>query len=483
MMYVRLSVLARSALIGFAALVMVLTAAGESRAEKLQLESAPISFPNPALAPACLIEFSYLINQSGIDFLPDSANGTEIGGIFAQVVVYDSASLPLDSISQSFNVKKSEDVDGSARIAGRLRLPLDAGRYSASLTVIDIVSKREATNFFQLPISAPPTERLSISGIELAHSITLVDANQAGQDPLVKNGRRVAPNPSGLVSAASDSLRLYVELYNLQANDSGAYRVGFRVELSEPGVEHPHILDEAFFNAPGSSIVYSRALLNKINHTSEAVLRFIVTDANAQITDTSLRRVVFVGDEPLAQAGAGSGAGKVGNPYDDTSHKTRMNIVYWLLSPHQREMLESFTLEGQRQFIERFWFDNDPDPQTVRNEFRDAAFERFTHAVDRYSHSAESADGWKSDPGRVLMQYGLPDEIIEVPAPTISNDITDYDPWERWNYESIQGGIYFIFANEHGYGDYRLRHSNAQGETFDRGVEEQINQVFRSSGG
>ena len=145
--------------------------------------------------------------------------------------------------------------------------------------------------------------------------------------------------------------------------------------------------------------------------------------------------------------------------------------------------MESLTDEGKQQFLEQFWRDNDPDIRTKRNEYRESAVERFFYANARYSSSVEKNDGWKSDPGRVLMQYGMPDEIVEVALPSIGNDITDVDPWERWNYNNIQGGIYFIFSNEQGYSSYYIKHSNAQGERFDRGIEERINELFRSTGG
>ena len=81
------------------------------------------------------------------------------------------------------------------------------------------------------------------------------------------------------------------------------------------------------------------------------------------------------------------------------------------------------------------------------------------------------------------MKYGVPDEVINMPIPSVGNDITGFGAWERWNYDRIQGGVYFIFSDENGYGYYRLEHSNAQGERFDRGIEARINTIFRASGG
>ncbi|MCH9032786.1 MAG: GWxTD domain-containing protein, partial [candidate division Zixibacteria bacterium] len=159
------------------------------------------------------------------------------------------------------------------------------------------------------------------------------------------------------------------------------------------------------------------------------------------------------------------------------------DLTYWIMRPPQRREHENLTLKGKRAFIIEFWRSRDPDLSTKENEELDDALERFTYANDKFSYSSKLRDGWKSDRGRVIMKYGVPDNVINMPMPSISNDITGFGAWERWDYDRIQGGVYFIFSDENGYGYYRLEHSNAKGERFDRQLESRINTIFRASGG
>lgn len=448
---------------------------------ELELQVVSIAFPNPELAPRNVIEFGYLFNKGGLQYLFDSATGFSLAGVYAEVILYDSANVAIDTVSQMYNVRSSGAADSSMKVANRLRLAVLPGVYRARVTVMDLVSKEEVTKILDpLPVHPVSTDQLAISGLEVAHSLTSVDPDADSNNPLIKNGRLVTPNPLALCSVNDTTLSLYAEIYNLKLDSSGRARMGIRVELAEVGQEFPYILDESFTQVSGSSVVYAKSLALDSLKPGKSMLRMIVTDANARVSDTSAR-VINVFD-PSASRPFAAATG-FGLPYDTFSHQTRMDLVYWVLSPRQRDLLESLNEYGQSQFIAQFWSDNDPEPLSDGNTFFSGVLERFEYANHKYSHLMGQRDGWNTDPGRVLLQYGMPDEIIEVPAPTISNDVTDYDAWERWNYDRIQGGIYFIFANARGYSEYLLRHSNAQGENFDRSIEAEINQVFRSSGG
>ena len=59
------------------------------------------------------------------------------------------------------------------------------------------------------------------------------------------------------------------------------------------------------------------------------------------------------------------------------------------------------------------------------------------------------------------MQYGQWDKREEVPTPVYGQR------YEVWYYYSQQGGIYFVFSDIGGYGEYQLVHSNATGEVYD----------------
>lgn len=461
------------------ALAQTSTPADASPAKALDLRVAPISFPNPILAPATLVEFSYVINQSGLEFLTDSTGSQKLAGIYADVILFDSTNTPIDSSSQVYYTRQSISSSTSSVVSNRLRLAINPGSYSYRLTVMDIASKREESISNTLNVALAPQDRLSISGVEFAHRLELVEGEAQPGNPLIKNGRWVTPNPLGVCSIEDSLINIYAEIYNLAQDSSGKYRMGVRLELVDYTAQYPSILDESFWEVDGGSVVFAKSVANKTKKPGKYMLNLIVTDANAGITDTSMRPIYFFDPE----TGSFLADGADSDPYDTTTLETRRHMVYWLLSPRDRDLLESLNDVGQQQYIKQFWIDNDYNKATVANEYRVDVMARFAIASQRYSRSIERADGWNTDPGRIIMQYGEPDERIEVVIPSVGNDVTDEHGWERWNYDRLQGGVYFIFANDRGYSEYRLRHSNAQGETYDPGIEERINQLFRSTGG
>lgn len=459
------------------ALLTAASGAIPATAGELQVQAAPIGFPNPSLSPATLVEFSYSVQASGLTFLPDTLDGDFVAGVFASVTLFDSQNLPVDSVAQAFATRTATASDSTLLIGNRLRMVVQPGKYTAELKVTDVASKVSATNFFHISLDSVDTQSLLISGIELAHSLTHVGPDTTGNS-LIKNGWKVFPNPVGAVPTTDSLLKVYAEVYNLKPDEQGKYHMGVRIELRERDAKTPQILDEVYWQVQSSSIVFARSLAHGVKTTGQRLLSVIVTDPAAGVTDTSSRKIYFQNPNSLAQDSM-----IVASPYDTTSLESRSQMIYWLLTPREREFFNSLSDDGKQEYISQFWIDNGDNPSLGVHTFRDDVLKRYNFAMENYSFTSEARDGWKRDPGRVLMQYGFPDEIIDVPLPTIENDITEESAWERWNYDRVQGGVYFIFANQYGYSEYRLRHSNAQGETYDPGIERNINQLFRQSGG
>jgi GWxTD domain-containing protein len=101
--------------------------------------------------------------------------------------------------------------------------------------------------------------------------------------------------------------------------------------------------------------------------------------------------------------------------------------------------------EKEQRFI-KFWRDNDPSPNTPRNELMIAYYNRVKIANDRYTQYYKK--GWKSDMGMVYIIYGEPGNIER-------HLYSDYEkPYEIWDYYDIQKR--FVFVDDSGFGDYRL---------------------------
>jgi len=117
------------------------------------------------------------------------------------------------------------------------------------------------------------------------------------------------------------------------------------------------------------------------------------------------------------------------------------------------------TEDAKREFIYTFWKARDENPADDRNENYLNYVKRVNESDARFS--ALGKKGWKTDRGRVLIVYGEPTEIQRYP------NTTDARPYEIWRYESLEGGVEFIFGDLTGFSDYQLLHSTKRGELRD----------------
>jgi len=174
--------------------------------------------------------------------------------------------------------------------------------------------------------------------------------------------------------------------------------------------------------------------------------------------------------------------------------------MHLILDGDDEERLLALGPGGREAFIDAFWRERDPDPDTGENEARQVYLERVEHA-NREWQRAGLQPGMFTDMGRVYIRYGAPDEIERQVIPTGDQDLSrvqdalnliqsrptgavespvpgaDQRPWELWIYEEgwvrrplaakrgdivnpkARRRLLFLFVDEQGYGDYRLRFS------------------------
>lgn len=114
-----------------------------------------------------------------------------------------------------------------------------------------------------------------------------------------------------------------------------------------------------------------------------------------------------------------------------------------------KELKKAKTLEEKMAALESFWKLKDPFPETSRNEFRAEFYRRVRLANANYGYLRRL--GWETDRGRVLIRYGIPDQIEDFPF------ALETYPSQIWHY--YRKGRYrkFIFVDDSHDGDYRLQ--------------------------
>jgi GWxTD domain-containing protein len=174
--------------------------------------------------------------------------------------------------------------------------------------------------------------------------------------------------------------------------------------------------------------------------------------------------------------------------------------VHFLLeSEDEEEKFVRLSPGEQEQYMDQYWRERDPTPLTAENENRSQFLERVAYANKMWTRPG-IGKGMFSDMGRVYIRHGEPDEILRQVIPTGDQTLTqlaqqleisedrptggvsskglggDTRPFEVWVYEvtraqpitdkptpgsdrrSVKRTL-FLFVDENGYGDYRLRYN------------------------
>jgi GWxTD domain-containing protein len=148
-----------------------------------------------------------------------------------------------------------------------------------------------------------------------------------------------------------------------------------------------------------------------------------------------------------------------------TPYRKWMNEdVTYIISDEERATFKRLQTDEEReQFIEQFWLRRDPTPDSGENEFKEEHYRRIAYANEHY---ASGIPGWKTDRGRIYIEYGPADEIESHPSggtyerpPEEGGGTTSTFPFEQWRYryiEDIGTDIIIEFVDPTMSGEYRM---------------------------
>ena len=156
---------------------------------------------------------------------------------------------------------------------------------------------------------------------------------------------------------------------------------------------------------------------------------------------------------------------------DDTA------LLKYFLNSKQNAVLKGFNNEAKKNYMERFWKLNDPNPITKENELADDIRERIAYSNQVFSHHK---DGWQTDRGRIYIKNGPPDEISEYSTEqdlafdtgqteampeNVFNINTKYaqKEYQIWKYNTIEE-VAYIFLETTASGNMRLIYSDNDSE-------------------
>jgi len=140
-----------------------------------------------------------------------------------------------------------------------------------------------------------------------------------------------------------------------------------------------------------------------------------------------------------------------------------VRFLYPISTPVEREFysarMKLISAESLKKFFYAFWLKRDPaNPEKAWLEY----LEKVKHANKAFG--CKLVQGYRTDRGRVYLQYGPPNSIVESPYSPHAY------PYEIWHYYYCvdQSNVKFIFYNKDLVSnDYELLHSDKKGELQD----------------
>ncbi|MCR4439082.1 MAG: GWxTD domain-containing protein [bacterium] len=345
---------------------------------------------------------------------------------------------------------------------GQFNVP--RGHYRVDLLVVDTASRDTARAIFDIKAIAFPDSGLCLSDLQLAAQIS----RDTTHGQFTKGNYLVLPNPPGIYGTTLPILYFYAEVYNLtygHPGDSASYRVNYFI-LNGEG-QRVKAFPSSRKTKPGTSAVEVGGL-NIITLPSGTY--YIVLEVEDPTTGerASVMKKFFVyreGETFAAQqqktpTGKGS-PGLDAERYNVMSEKEldhEFEVTRYINTAEDRATWKKLNLAGKRNFLRELWARMDQTPGTPENEFKQDYLARVAEANAVFRGFRE---GWKTDRGRILLQYGRPDEIERFPFSA------ENKAYHIWHYYSVQGGVMFIFVDKREMGDFELVHSTARGELFD----------------
>jgi GWxTD domain-containing protein len=302
---------------------------------------------------------------------------------------------------------------------GHRGIDLDPGNYVLNVLFRDEDSRKTSRLRRSLLVSDFEKNNLSLSDIMLVNRLS-TDGEK----------RSIVPNISGNVGHLSEGFFLFVELYSKTDIDS--------VDLTWK-----------VFDAKQKELMTGKQLEALTGATTQSFLKIDNPALPAGIYYLTVRATELGKSDTLL-----------------TSTTSRTFTVRWSDLPHTIRDLDKAidqmryiaresemqymrdaedANEKRRRFLE-YWKKRDPDPSTERNELMEEYFARVEFANKNFSHYNE---GWRTDRGMVHIYLGPPESIERRPFDLGSK------PYEIWSYYNLNRD--FVFVDETGFGDYRLR--------------------------
>ncbi len=345
----------------------------------------------------------------------------------------------------------------------QIRLLLEPGDYRMVLIAEDHFHPGVSDSVeLQTKIPAFPAGQLAVSDIELASKIR--NNYPDSKDPFFKNTLYVMPSPERIFVKESPFLYFYLENYNLvQGIPEAEFDLEYRIlDGDQKTVDEVKPVRRRRTNNTESRVEWGAVKVGELA-TGSYTLHVALSGAKGEWISKEVKFFVYNQERIQTQAPAtamdsehlflaSSFSSMEEYALDDVFAKA----IYITTGEERKQYKKIKDLDAKRRWLYRFWDTKNPVEGASPEVFYREYMRRVEYANTEFP--AFNIAGWKTDRGRVYIMYGEP--TFRYPFPNEPN----LRPYEEWQYDNLQGGVMFIFADLNATREYRLIHSDMRGE-------------------
>ena len=433
----------------------------------LTVSAGAAVFNNPAYDSVAVVEFIFSISRNQLGFLPSKSKEdlNIYAAVLAQVDLIGTEGFTVDSANTFFIVSARDTIDaltGDIKVFDKLSLAVKPGIYSARVTIVDVSSGRKGSYFLDKIIVEPPRRKLDIGGHFWTYVATQHFDSSKINTRLIRSGYYLLPNPLSIFSSRDTLIFLYTEIYNLPSSSNNTFELSLTVK-DKFGVVSNLIQSERRTKS-GRTAAIVESIEIKSWPTGLYEFSLHISDLNQIDSANFLMRIISTEEVGFAIRKSFSN-----ERYDTLSITDRVNLVTYELSRKQLSTLRQLTERGKEEFLRQFWIERKSQLSNSELESQAEILDRYIFVNERFSLPGLPNSGWKTDRGRIYMQFGQWDELDEHQSP--GND----EPFQIWHYHRLNGKL-FVFQDKRGDKEYNLVHSNVNGERYDPAWENIIKQ-------
>lgn len=313
------------------------------------------------------------------------------------------------------------------------------GKYMMKVDVHDVKNlQKTGSTDFELFVPEILNQPLSASQIEfVSHAEKSYE-----QGHFVKNKRKVIPNPSRRYGILNPTIFIYFEIYHIPESIN-ELTLNYFIRQTNGAL----VRNFPERQVPVSGVNISLIHGFDVSTVSSGIYEFCIAiqDSNGREATTTSRQFEVIQLDYFDSS----------PELTEQEEEIAARLLKYIATPDEYRFYQQLNLKSKARFLIQFWRDKDPTPGTSENEFLNQIQQRYLFANKNFSWGG--IEGWNTDRGRVLIQYGMPDEIEKFHSDAASS------PYEIWQYQQERNYI-FIFGDVRADGRFTLLHSTRENE-------------------